>query len=129
MTITYKNNFQSNTPLQNLPKLAFWFENKPSGNPDTDQVNQLIALSAVAAMNRVYRHGGKLWAKGIVELAVVNFLLLNLSMFLHTNGPFFLFFYGPPKAPRSRRSLGMVGPFFHWDQRPFSAFWRLQAGT
>jgi hypothetical protein len=32
MAIKYINIFQSKT-LQNLPKLGFWFENKPSGNP------------------------------------------------------------------------------------------------
>jgi hypothetical protein len=36
MAIKYISIFQSKT-LQNLPKLGFWFENKPSGNPGADQ--------------------------------------------------------------------------------------------
>jgi hypothetical protein len=33
MAIKYINIFQSKA-LQKLPKLRFWFDNKPSGNPD-----------------------------------------------------------------------------------------------
>jgi hypothetical protein len=35
MVIKYTNLFHSKA-LQNLPKLDFWFENIPSGNPDVD---------------------------------------------------------------------------------------------
>jgi hypothetical protein len=41
MTITYTSIFHSKA-LQNLPKLFFWFENKPSGKPDAH-----TSLSAV----------------------------------------------------------------------------------
>jgi hypothetical protein len=36
MAIKYINIFHSKA-LQNLPKLGFWFENKPSGNPAASQ--------------------------------------------------------------------------------------------
>jgi hypothetical protein len=44
MVIIYTNILYSKA-LQNLPKFRFWFENKPSGNPDVDPNTTSSALS------------------------------------------------------------------------------------
>jgi hypothetical protein len=48
MVIKYTNIFHCKT-LQNLPKLRFLFENKPSGNPGEIYVVYANALSSVRA--------------------------------------------------------------------------------
>jgi hypothetical protein len=48
MSKKYINNFQSKA-LKNVPKLEFWFENKPSGNPGPN-----VTLSIEA--NSMYIH-------------------------------------------------------------------------
>jgi hypothetical protein len=60
MAIKYIKIFQPKA-LQNVPKLVFWFENKPSGNPgqSCDQELQLQRIKIYQTMRSLVRFENK----------------------------------------------------------------------